>query len=614
MFLRTLLTGTVALSVSAVSAYAQKAPLEDEIIVVGLRDVPVSDVTSSVTLIDTEDLAIRNSPFIADQLRAVPGVGVSRSGGLGNLTQIRIRGAEANHTLVLVNGIEVSDPTTGETNFGLWSGLNAQRVEIARGEQSGLYGSDAIGGVVSITTGGENGLNLTGEVGSFGTVRGQAGYNGQVEGLTYGLSLSGFSTDGIDITNIDGGDKDGSKSYSGIYTAGIEFSPDVELNALASYRVTETEFDSFNADTSDTKQWIAGLTLDAQTGLINHIARTSYTRLSRENLFDGNFVNETIGQRTKFNYSPSIDIGNDTQGLTLSGLAEIENEDYARINPDTFFGDSNQNVEFKSASLGGEARGRFNGFAANGSVRFDDNDDQFENTTTWRVGAAYNTTFGGKLRGSIGTGVKNPNFSELFGFVPANFIGNPDLMPEESQSWEIGYDQSFGDFNGSIVYFSADLENEIIFNNFFNGVINRDSDSKRSGIEVSASYQFNDAFYLAGFVSKVDSDDQNGDAEIRVPQWTASSSINWESQSKEGLRAGIALDYVGEQDDLNFSTFPAERVNIDSYFLLSATAEYPVLENLSLTLRGENLLDETTRDVASFNQTGAGVFVGFKLR
>jgi len=434
--------------------------------------------------------------------------------------------------------------------------------------------------------------------------------------------VSGFTTDGVDISGDEGGGRDGSESLSGIYTTALEFNPNVTLSGLASYRVTDFDFDGFGADANnntEAEQFIAALTLDAQTGVINHIVKANYNEVNRENFSEDLSTSETIGQRTKFSYSPSIDLGSHTQGLTVSGLAEVENEDFENIGTPSFFGDPNQVASFNSFGLGGEVRGRFNGFAVNGSLRFDDNDEQFENATTWRIGAAYNTAFGGKLRGSLGTGIKNPTYTELFGFFPANFIGNPDLIPEKSKSWEIGYDQSFGDFNASVTYFAADLEDEIIFNSFFNGVINREGDSERSGIEVAANYQLNKAFSLAGFVSNIDSDDENGDQEIRVPEWTGSASVNWESQSKEGLRVGIAVDFVGEQLDTDFGTFDpvtfqSPDVPLDSYILLTATAEYPVSENFSLTFRGENLLDETTTDVFGFNQPGASVFFGFKLR
>ena len=149
----------------------------DPIIIVGLRPVAEEDVTVSVTVLDTDDLAVRDAPLIVDQLRAVPGVGVSRNGASGGLTQVRIRGAEANQTLVLVDGIEVSDPVTGETDFGLWSGLDAGRIEVLRGEQSALFGSEAIGGVINVVTNKEAGFAGLAEIGSRGSWRldGRAG-------------------------------------------------------------------------------------------------------------------------------------------------------------------------------------------------------------------------------------------------------------------------------------------------------------------------------------------------------------------------------------------------------------------------------------------------------
>jgi vitamin B12 transporter len=134
----------------------------DPVTIVGLRPVAKEDATVSVTVLDRNALAVRDSPLLSDQLRAVPGLGVSRNGAAGGLTQVRLRGAEANQTLVLVDGIEVSDPVTGETDFGLWSGLDAGRIEVLRGEQSALFGSEAIGGVINVVTNKEAGLAAAG--------------------------------------------------------------------------------------------------------------------------------------------------------------------------------------------------------------------------------------------------------------------------------------------------------------------------------------------------------------------------------------------------------------------------------------------------------------------
>jgi vitamin B12 transporter len=196
-------------------------------------------------------------------------------------------------------------------------------------------------------------------------------------------------------------------------------------------------------------------------------------------------------------------------------------------------------------------------------------------------------------------------------------VGNPDLNPEKSQSWEIGFDHNFDRLTLSATYFDAALEDEIItvFNsNFTTGPANRTGDSQRNGFEVAANWDVADAWSLSGMLSNINSDADQDVAEIRVPKWTGSAAVNWASSSKDGLRAGVAFDYVGSQDDFNFGTFPASRVNLDSYVLVSATAAYPITDKLSLTLRGENLLDEQTRDVFGFNGTGAGVFLGFSLR
>ena len=317
-------------------------------------------------------------------------------------------------------------------------------------------------------------------------------------GLSYGFSGSVFSTSGVDTSGVDGGERDGSESYSGSLNADLEFSPQASLSGFASYRDSDIEFDGFFGDNSKTQQAIAGLSFQAQTGKISHVARANYSQVNRNNYSGDTFTNETIGSRTKFSYSPSIQLGTELQGVILSGLAEAEDEGYERIDTNTAFGDPNQNVSFQSLGFAGEIRGRFNALALNGSLRHDDNDGRFENATTWRVGAAYNFDFGGKIRGSVGEGVKNPSFTELFGFAPANFVGNPDLVPERSHSFEVGYDHSWNKLHASVTYFSADLEDEI-FTNF--GVFpftadNRASESDRDGIEVSAGWHFSHALSL----------------------------------------------------------------------------------------------------------------------
>lgn len=597
--------------------------------VAGLRPTYVDDITSSVAVIDEADLRIRNTPNVVEQLRAVPGVGVSRSGGPGALTQVRVRGAEANHTLVLIDGFEVSDPANGETDFGLLTGLPVSRVEVLRGEQSAIHGSDAIGGVVGLRTSYDARVNGLVEVGSRSTFRGEASAVFDHGSGTVGGAVSGFATSGVDTAGL-GGEKDGASSYGAALFGNSELGSAWNLSGLAIYRANDVERDPDldfdgrldNADReTDSEQYIIGAALSGETGPVDHIIRASYNSVTRENSADGAFTDETTGERFKVSWSPSVELADIHQ---ISGLIDYEAEDYERVSTDTAFGDPNQTASFDTLGFAGEYRLRLDGgLNFNASVRHDLNDDRFDDATTWRVGAAYNFfDFGGRLRASVGTGVKNPTFTELFGFFPAQFVGNPDLNPEESLGWEIGWDQTIGDLALSATYFQAELDDEIftVFNFDPDTFVststpaNRDSSSERSGFELAGTWSPVDQLNINGFVSFIDSETDSGVDEVRVPETTASLGFDWQFESVKDMRIGVAFDYVGEQTDFNFGSFPAQTVELDDYTLVSATAELPVTDRLSLTFRGENLFDEDAVDVFGFNTPGTGVFIGLKLR
>ena len=598
----------------------------DIITVVGLRAVERSEVVGSLTTLDEDDLAVRNPINPADQLRAVPGVAVSRSGSVGGLTQVRLRGAEANHTLVLLDGIEVSDPVTGETDFGLLNGLNLRRIEVLRGEQSALYGSDAIGGVVAFQTGEIVGLTGLAEVGSNDTLRGQIGGGQRLSTGSISGALSGFTTGGVDTSGL-GGEEDGSQSFSGLLSGSLELARDWELSGLTTFRASEVHTDpdlNFdgaldNADrVTESDQFLLGASLFGETGPVDHIFRASFNTVERENSADGTLTDTTTGERTKLAWSPSYESSLGNFDLRITGQVDYENEDYTRTGAASFFGDPNQSQSFETMGYAAEIRAYdWNRFSATASVRRDDNDGRFDDATTWRVGGAYHVSANGKLRASVGTGVKNPTFVELFGFFPGSFIGNPDIVPEKSQSWEIGWDHDFGVVNTSITYFSAELEDEIFtaFTPTFQSTAqNQTGTSERSGVELGARWEATDTLNINGAATFITSENDSGEGEIRVPGTTASLSFDWQPEYKAGVRLGAAFDYVGEQDDLNFGTFPAARVMLDSYVLFSLTGEYPLTERISLTVRGANLFDEEAMDVLGFHSPGAAGFVGLKLR
>lgn len=611
-------------------AFAEETTLPSEkqldtVSVTGLRPVETDQITTSFSLLTADQLDIRSSAFLVDELRAVPGVGVSRSGSKGGLTQVRIRGAEANHTLFLIDGIEVSDPSTGEINFGLFSGLSLDRIEILRGEQSGLYGSDAVGGVVNAITSDKQGLKGRVEYGTLETGLVEAGYGFDIEDGAFSISASAFTTDGVDTSDT-GGETDGTENWSILANGSKALGSTWEVSGLALYSETDSQFDAdidFDGllndvdQSSETSQWLVGGKLQGESFGLNHLFRASYSNVDRTNYSSGNQTDSADGERLKLAYSPSKTFTPSfAEELRITGLIDFEKEDYA-ANDIQYGGLTNQNESFETFGIGGEAVLTNNGFTAHLSLRHDDNDGRFEDATTGRLGVAYDTGTIGRFRASIGSGVKNPNFTELFGFYPGSFIGNPDLKPEKSTSWEIGWDHAINDFEFSVTYFDADLEDEIytaFTPSFLSTPMNRVGDSERSGVELGLGWTPTNELTITGQASFISSESDDGTEEIRVPEETASLSLDYRPANAEGYRFGAALDYVGDQDDFDFGSFPSRRVTMDSYVLLGASAEFPLNEAISLTLRGENLLDEDTSDVFGYASPGATAFIGLKLR
>ncbi len=591
----------------------------------GLRPISADDTTVSLSVVDSAKLAIRNTPFLADQLRTIPGVGVSRSGSKGGLTQIRIRGAEANHTLVLLNGIEVSDPTTGETNMGLFSGLNIDRIEVLRGEQSGIYGSDAIGGVVNFITSDTTAPKARIEYGSLNTKFAEGSIGANIGSGQVLASVSGFSTDGVD-TSGNGLEEDGTDQWSALLTGAFDLSAGWKISGLAGYSNSDIQYDS-DTDydgrlndvdlSSETEQMLFGAALTGTAFGLDHQFRASFTTIDRDSFSAGALTDTSEGERTKLSYSPSRTFDTSfAETFRLTGILDYEKEDYS-VRDIQYGGLTNQDQTFETLGLAGELFIDWGKWVSFASLRFDDNDGRFDDAVSGRIGAAYDTDAFGRFRASVGTGTKNPNFTELFGFYPGSFIGNPDLKPETSTGWELGWDYALTNMSFGVTYFESELEDEIYTAYtpaFLSTPQNRAGKSERSGVEFTLDWTLTDEISVSGQASFIDSNADDGSVEIRIPHETASVAMSYRPSSAPDYVFGLALDYTGDQDDFDFGSYPSRRVTMDSYLLASATAELPVTERLAITLRGENLFDEQVSDVYGYESPGATVYIGLKLR
>ena len=610
---------------------------EDEVIILSAARVaiPEKEVGGSVTIISRDEIENSNAVTLVDLLRIVPGVVVSQSGPYGALTQVRIRGAEANHILVLIDGVEANDPATGsEFNFAnILLPDSIERIEVMRGSQSSVWGSDALAGVISITTraGGDvASLTSSAEVGSHDFIRSSASASGGLGKLKYYLQGAYVDTSGANISE-QGSEKDGHDQAEIIFNTQYEFNPELTFGLNARYIDSSNEFDdgSFGApvdseDSSDVNQFYGRsfLRLSMFEDRWNQKLTMSLTDTRNQNE-DAFGKRRTEGEKLKFDYLSEVtfnsNIFSNEQHKILFSI-EQEKERFKQRGQASLFGNPNQNQNIKNYGVTAEYRlGLWDKLFLSASLRKDENDD-FKDRETVRFTGAYNIPESGtKIRASYGTGVKNPSFTELFGFFSGSFVGNPDLKPEKSEAWEIGLDQSFAadTIHVGTTLFWEDLRDEITTVFFpINTAVNLNGRSERNGVEFYFDAQLSHQFDMRGAYTYTDSTvpDANGVQvrEIRRPKTVASLQFNYETLSGKG-NLNAALNYVDEQIDSDFSTFPAGEVKLDDYYLVNISGSYNITENFNLYARVNNLLDESYQDVYGFETLGQTVYAGIKV-
>ncbi len=584
----------------------------------------IADSTASTTIINRRQIADRQVRDIGDVLRDVPGIAV---GSIAGQTQIRLRGTEANHVLVLVDGIEVSDPGSGEYDIGTLQAEIGSWVEVLRGPQSALYGNDAIGGVVAYRSGGFEGFAGRIEAGTNDTFNGAARLGINENGVEASLSATAVTTNGE--PNARGGTRDiGRDSYTLAGKLNAEVADNFTLRAVG--RFVDTAGDSNNQDFGFGSSTL-GLVIDspgvgfentALYGLVGaqlvtldgtwkHDFSLQFADVERNTFDNGATTSDTASDRFKASYVSSYDFNASEHSLTFAADYEVEG-----FNNIATFDDRK---ETENLGLVGEYRYNGDSFDFSAAIRQDFN-NRFQDTTTFRIGAGVDATDTTRVRAAIGTGVKNPTFFELFGFFDGVFVGNPDLEPEKSTSWEIGLDQRFldGDAMVSVTYFNAELESEIftVFPppTFVATLGNRTTDSEQQGVEVAFSAYINRNWSLNAAYTYLDAE-EDGVTEVRRPESIASAALTWTAPDDKAS-ATLVVRHNGEALDSDFTTgsFPAPVTTLDDFTLVNLNARYALTADINLFARAENLLDEDYEQVFTFVSPGRTVIAGIEAR
>jgi vitamin B12 transporter len=646
------------------AAFAQTAdPAEDAtdtiVVTASLSGTGVNRdlIGSSITLIDAQDVADRETRIISDVLRDVPGVAVSRSGAVGGMTQIRIRGSESNHVLVFVDGIKVSDPYQGEFDFATLIADDASRVEVLRGQQSSLYGSDAIGGVINyITQSGREapGVRLRAEGGSFGTYNGTARIAGANGDFDYVLSGAYHHTDGYP-TAPGGSRKLGSEI--GALSTKLNWTPTDALRLTGVLRYSHANADTNEQGPSATAPTVRGrqvitvvdtpgsyytnqawfglvrAELDTFDGLMTTAVSAQFADTARDAYASYGYNFGDHGTRYRGSLVNELRFGSENVKHRVTLAIDAEREEYRNAAPtapdrskktiDTvgYVGQYNLTIDDR--------------FALGGSLRYDDN-SYFEDAATWHVEASYMFPSGTRPHAAAGSGIKAPSSFELFGYSTGQYIGNPDLRPEESTGWEVGVDQTLlgGAITVGATYFSNRLTNEIYTDylppDYLGTSLNRTSVTRQKGIELfgelkmgavraSSSWTWLDAPQTRNVL--LNPEDPNSFASgpvetqaVRRPKNSGSFNLTYAPESLP-VSGTLTLRYNGAMKDVVFTpSYAALHADLPAFTLVNLSLRYRVAEQFELFARAENLFDAHYQELFTFEAPGRALFAGLRAR
>ncbi|HEX2814682.1 MAG TPA: TonB-dependent receptor [Sphingopyxis sp.] len=604
-------------SAAATPAFAQTGPLADDIVVTASGiEQPRDETGQAITIIDADTIARRQTIDVVDLLATTPGVRFSRTGSTGSATGVSLRGAETTQTLVLIDGVKVNDPSgIGDGyDFGPLLTGNISRIEVLRGSNSVVHGSQAIGGVVSLTTATPaQGLaaNAAAEYGYSDTASARADVSGTAGAVSGGIGAAWFRTDGISSA-ASGTEKDGYKNFAGNARLKIALGDALSLDLRGYYIHADLDYDSFfgppadSADIAKLDQYVgyAGLNLALFDGRFTSRAAVTWLRNDR----DYYFVRGTApdygysGSNLRFEYQGVV--APTRQAKLIFGY-EHERPDY------DFFGfgsTASERANIDSVYALGIVQ-PFAGLSLTGGVRHDDH-SQFGGATTFGANANYSPNGGAtNFRASYGEGFKAPSLYQLYD----SFSGNAALRPERSKSYDLGINQSLADGRAvmSLTAFLRNTTDQINYDNatFTYGNIDR---TRAKGVEATLALRPVDALNVTASYSYIDARDRSGRPGFdgkRLPRRAEQAiSLSADYDWSFGLSTGATLTLVGDSFD-----DAANLVPLDGYALAAIRASFPVGEHVEIYGRIDNLFDADYATASGYGVYGRAAYGGVRL-
>ncbi|HEY5040095.1 MAG TPA: TonB-dependent receptor [bacterium] len=604
--------------------------LPEVVVTTNRLNTPVSEVASSLTVITAKDLEQKQSTTVLDALDNVPGVDLVKSGGAGQISSAFIRGGNAEHTLVMMDGIPLNDPLSTTREYDDLAQLsvdNVKQIEVVRGPESPFYGSNAMGGVVNIVTqegrGPAQGSFLF-ESGAYNTFRetvsaGAGGGDGN-----FFLSVSRLDTTGFPAADKSFGNivNDGDQNTSGFLKLGVSTLPNLESHFVSRYMQSHiglSQGGGAGMDDpnyfADAKQFVVGnqSTLKLFNGDWEQVLGLSFTDNTRfytdkaDPTYPASFNQNGNydGQAAQVSWQNNLKVvEGQTLVLGLQGQQDWGNSVYT-----SDFGNDSVLATARTGSVFVESQttqgGRF--FESLGA-RLDIH-SQFGSHGTYHAGVAYFVPgLETKLKATYGTGFRAPSLYQLYDPL----YGNTSLAPEASIGFDAGFEQTFGKsfLTVGATYFHNDF-NELIDYDFTTNKYFNTHQAEADGVEAFADFKgVRNLTIRANYTYTNTLNLQTGQPLLRRPQQKAGldAFVEWGA-----LELGTSMVYTGTRSDVTFVSFVETNIVMPSYVLANLMASFKVDDHLKFFGRVDNLFNQAYEEVYGFGTPGLSVFAGTKV-
>ncbi|MEW4447659.1 TonB-dependent receptor [Qipengyuania sp. JC766] len=584
--------------------------------------IEVEDTGQPVTIIGRDEIESVQGPDIARILRRAPGVTVTGSGGLGSLTSVRVRGGENDQLLVLVDGIEVNDPasTSGGFDFGNLVPGTIQSVDLLRGSNSTVWGSDAIAGVMAITTRAATGLEASAEYGARDTVYAQASGGVESDAGFIGIAGSYLTTGGVSAA-ASGTEPDGFEQYAITGRGRLYLGRTASLFASGRYAEGDLELDGFpppdftladTGATQETRQYSGNVGVQNDAGPLFVKAAYSFADTERVNFDPGTGPGPSF---TSDGHQDRIEARGEWRPigpLLVNFGGEYEWS--------AFSSDSSDRVTTSIGGVYGQLGIEFGPLSGRAGLRYDDHQD-FGGTASFGADFSYALADNLRLRASVGEGFKAPSLFQL-----NSDFGNPALDPAQSTSFDLGlaYGDRSQDGYAGLTLFRRDTENLIDFASCFSdpdplcddgrfGYYINVGETRAQGFEIEAGKRLGDRLMMRLAYSYVEAEDRTpgganeGNRLARRPDHALTASVDWTGPADLTLGGDVRL--VGDSFD-NIGNTTA----LDGYVLTDLRASWPLAEQIELFGRIENLFDVDYTVAAGYGTPGRSAYIGARLR